>query len=152
TDLKLYVNFPKEAAAREALWPARDLLAVARLFLRPMIQQLGKADGTEHLVPFLKEVETSLRAATVGQVAAALQGGVHLKPDAATLASTTRALAEATFKIRRAAERMTSVNNLKQIALAFHNYHDAFGAFPANAIYGKDGKPLLSWRVAILPF
>jgi hypothetical protein len=33
-----------------------------------------------------------------------------------------------------------------------HNYHDTFKKFPANAIYSQDGKPLLSWRVAILPF
>jgi hypothetical protein len=45
----------------------------------------------------------------------------------------------------------TSVNNLKQMALAFHNYHDANGHFPID-IVDKDGKPLLSWRVAILPY
>jgi hypothetical protein len=44
-----------------------------------------------------------------------------------------------------------SVNNLKQIVLACHSYHDAFGAFPTNSA-DKDGKPLLSWRVLILPF
>jgi prepilin-type processing-associated H-X9-DG protein len=32
-----------------------------------------------------------------------------------------------------------------------HNYHDANGHFP-RAVVGKDGKRLLSWRVAILPY
>ena len=33
------------------------------------------------------------------------------------------------------------------------NYHDKENSFPAHAIYSKDGKtPLLSWRVAILPY
>jgi hypothetical protein len=50
------------------------------------------------------------------------------------------------------ADRAQSERNLKQIALAFHNYHDVFGRFPGAAILGKDGKALLSWRVAILPF
>ncbi|MBI3411495.1 MAG: sigma-70 family RNA polymerase sigma factor [Planctomycetes bacterium] len=45
-----------------------------------------------------------------------------------------------------------SENNLKQILLALHNYHDRHGGFPPAAINNKDGKPLLSWRVAILPY
>ena len=43
-------------------------------------------------------------------------------------------------------------NNLKRIALAMHNYLATNGAFPAQAIRGKNGKPLLSWRVALLPY
>lgn len=53
---------------------------------------------------------------------------------------------------RAAARRMASSNNLKQILLAFHNYHDTFGHFPEPISRDADGKPLLSWRVAILPF
>jgi hypothetical protein len=45
----------------------------------------------------------------------------------------------------------TAQNNLKQIALAFHIGHDANGVMPTD-ITDKDGKPLLSWRVAILPY
>jgi hypothetical protein len=55
-------------------------------------------------------------------------------------------------KVRKAAQRQVSVNNLKQIGLAFHNYLSAMGTFPAAAITSKDGKKLLSWRVAILPY
>ncbi len=53
---------------------------------------------------------------------------------------------------REAARRIHSINNLKQLALAMHNYHDARRRFPDRAIFDKDGKPLLSWRVQILPF
>src|SRR5262249_50595397 len=49
-------------------------------------------------------------------------------------------------------QRTGVANNLKQIGVAFHNYLSNHGAFPASAIYGKDGKPLLSWRVALLPY
>jgi len=45
----------------------------------------------------------------------------------------------------------TSSNNLKQIALAFHNYNDVNGELPTNE-RSKDKKPLLSWRVQILPY
>lgn len=42
-------------------------------------------------------------------------------------------------------------NNLKGIGLAMHNYHDQYGRFPAAAIFDTNGRPLLSWRVAVLP-
>jgi hypothetical protein len=44
-----------------------------------------------------------------------------------------------------------STNNLKIIGLAMHNFNDAVGNMPSN-FQTKDGKPGLSWRVAILPF
>jgi RNA polymerase sigma factor (sigma-70 family) len=59
---------------------------------------------------------------------------------------------EADDAVAAAARRARSQNNLKHIGVALHNYHDTYNHFPAPAIYGKDGKPLLSWRVAILPW
>jgi type II secretory pathway pseudopilin PulG len=53
---------------------------------------------------------------------------------------------------REAARRTQSMNNMKQLMLSLLNYHDAKKTLPANAIYSSDGKPLLSWRVAILPY
>jgi len=53
---------------------------------------------------------------------------------------------------RAQARRVQSMNNLKQIGLAMHMYHDRHKAFPAPAIYAADGKPLLSWRVQLLPY
>ena len=42
--------------------------------------------------------------------------------------------------------------NLRRIALSFLNHESALGEFPTQAITAPDGTPLLSWRVAILPF
>lgn len=53
---------------------------------------------------------------------------------------------------REAARRAQCFNNHKQIALAMHNYADANGGLPPMAITGKTGEPLLSWRVALLPY
>ena len=49
------------------------------------------------------------------------------------------------------ADYKQATNSLKQIGLAFHNYESAYGYFPGN-VEDKNGKPLLSWRVAILPY
>lgn len=43
-------------------------------------------------------------------------------------------------------------NNMKQIGLAFLNFHDSYGHFPPNEDMLVNGKPLLSWRVYLLPF
>src|SRR3954451_34157 len=45
----------------------------------------------------------------------------------------------------------TSENNIKVIVIGFHNYNDTYGFLPTNEL-SKDKKPLLSWRMQILPF
>ena len=52
---------------------------------------------------------------------------------------------------RKAARLASSRNNIKQIGLAMHNYHAAYKHLPTD-IKSDDGTPLLSWRVALLPF
>ncbi|QDU89159.1 hypothetical protein Pla175_25460 [Pirellulimonas nuda] len=54
---------------------------------------------------------------------------------------------------QQAARRSQQMNDMKQIALGLLNYESARGALPAAAaICDPQGKPLLSWRVAILPY
>lgn len=53
---------------------------------------------------------------------------------------------------RQAARRTQSANNIKQLGLAMLNFHDTRRNFPAAYSTDKDGKPLLSWRVFILPY
>jgi uncharacterized protein (TIGR03067 family) len=42
--------------------------------------------------------------------------------------------------------------NLEQIALAFHNYHEEQGHLPGFSSVDGNGSPLLSWRVHLLPY
>ena len=52
---------------------------------------------------------------------------------------------------RQAVDRAWCANNLKQIGQAMLYYRQSYECMPAAAITDKNGKPLLSWRVAILP-
>jgi hypothetical protein len=60
-------------------------------------------------------------------------------------------LVPAVQKLRGAAGNVSSQNNLKQIGIAIHAFHDANKRLPAD-IVDKNGKPILSWRVEILPY
>ena len=53
---------------------------------------------------------------------------------------------------REAARRTTSQNNIKQIALALYVFHERHGKLPALYSTDASGKPLLSWRVHLLPY
>jgi hypothetical protein len=47
--------------------------------------------------------------------------------------------------------KASSANNLKELVIAMHDYHGSADKLPTD-ILSKDGKPLLSWRVALLPY
>jgi hypothetical protein len=53
---------------------------------------------------------------------------------------------------KHAVRRTQCSNHLKQIAFAFHNYHDTYGSLPPAYLAGEDGRPMHSWRVLLLPF
>src|SRR5260370_25308336 len=58
----------------------------------------------------------------------------------------------ATIPIRDDGPWLFTGFSLKNIGLAFHDYHQDHGSFPSSAIFDKDCRPLLSWRVALLPY
>lgn len=53
---------------------------------------------------------------------------------------------------RTGPSRMECPYKLKQIGFALRNYHDVYGTFPPAYVADKNGKPMHSWRVLILPF
>jgi prepilin-type N-terminal cleavage/methylation domain-containing protein/prepilin-type processing-associated H-X9-DG protein len=63
-------------------------------------------------------------------------------------------LIPAVMKARAAADRIACANNLRQIGLALHHYHDSKGSFPAGIASDRRGQsyPFMSWLARLLPF
>ena len=53
---------------------------------------------------------------------------------------------------RGSARRSQCMNNLRQIGLALHNYHEKYECFPPPYVADSNGRPMHSWRVLILPY
>ena len=55
-------------------------------------------------------------------------------------------------RVRMSAQRANSQNNLRQLGIAIHNYHDTYQEFPPAVVKDANGKPLYSGLVLLLPF
>ncbi len=110
----------------------------------------GSDDEQMLLSTLLKVAVTAIEATetTTDGSRALLQ--VQLPADSASQAIAT--VAPTLLAARRAAYQAQSLNNMKQIMLAMHNYHDVYKVLPAAINHKNPGDPGHSWRVALLPY
>jgi len=77
---------------------------------------------------------------------------LSISSDAAQLEKLRAMLGEAAGKSMEVSWRRQRMNQFKELSVAMMNYYDVNKHLPPAAICDKSGKPLLSWRVAILPY
>ena len=164
--------YPTETAANQARDGIKSLIEQARPRLAEMRKGIEqRLAGLDKHMPMaalpevaaavgslavLNAADKALDISLIQKAGTELHASVEVPPAALTYVGLTGVgtglLVPATMKVREAAATAKSMNNLKQIGIAMQSYHDAYGHLAAPAILSKDGKPLLSWRVAILPF
>jgi len=143
---------PTPEAAERVRATAEAALTLARNMLDKLGDQIASAPGDQAAQAL---IVTDLAATLLKQAKLTVDGSTaRFQAEAQIDVADTgvAALVPAIMAAREAAQRTQAQNNLKQIGLAFHNYHDVNGHFPAAAVIGPDGKTPHSWRVAILPF
>src|SRR5947209_7294615 len=55
-------------------------------------------------------------------------------------------------KVREAVNRISCANNLKQMGIAFHNYHSVYGKLPSQVAKNANSCCYGTWQMEILPF
>ena len=150
TELTVKVKFvgENEEKATDAERALNLLVKLGDSFLTPVVKSETPTEEVKSLLPALTELLRRLKAVKATRDGAVTSATIAFKADPALA----KPIVAAILLPQMAAARAKSSNNLKQIGLAMHNYLDAYKGFPAAAIVDKKGKPLLSWRVAILPF
>ena len=140
----LWLVFPPDSRQTQLTIQAEDPAAAARLTrtLRAGVEALAHhfaADpGSQALATRLQEIQPTTEG---DRVVAPL--------DPETIVSV---VAGQVREVRDAVAHTETVNNLKQIALALHNYLAKHDTFPPAFRSDSNQQPLLSWRVLILPF
>jgi hypothetical protein len=152
---ELRLLFPSEKEARQAGQAVQSGLSLARLAAAGVTKRLtAEAEGAEpqarKLLQLFRRAEAGLQDTRARQEGAEVLVRSRMKGGVADAAL---AVDELAVKVREGRERTDSACNLKQLALALHNYAGANGSrFPVHAVYSPAGKPLLSWRVLLLPY
>jgi beta-lactamase regulating signal transducer with metallopeptidase domain len=131
---------------------AQAVLTLARNLLDEADRALAKgtAEQAGAVIPLVDLASEVLKKGKVQTEGSSVTYSSKLDVDVADTAVSV--VAPAVIAVRQASGRQQAMNNMKQIMLAMHNYHDVHGHFPPPVVIGPDGKTPHSWRIEILPY
>jgi hypothetical protein len=135
--LALYTADPESAKTFVKLW--KDLPTAVTQFG-------GNKKSLEQVRDYAQLLVSALPAKAEGTRVA-----INIPTDQENLAKLGAMFSAASNAATESANRRERMERFKQIALAMLNYYDSHKYLPPAAIRNKEGRPLLSWRVAILP-
>ena len=120
----------------------------------PLVKEMnetgGESDSLQHLNPRLG-AWAKVAAPMLSKIECTVEGS-NVVFDLEPVLQDPKAISDALEPVRRSARVTQTKNNVRQILLAMLNFESAMRHLPARAITDDDGKPLLSWRVQILPY
>lgn len=146
----------KTATAGQAVECEKSLGVLLDLIKGEIAEEIKKLENDAAQKPSSKDFITTMQAVSTAIKDAkfsTLGNETQLTLSLTTELPFTATYLAAKEKMEGAKAARTSSNNLRQIALALHNCSFKMNNnMPPAAICDKTGKPLLSWRVIILPF
>lgn len=113
--------------------------------LPPLLKGIASATLTESADVALRELLSSVEA-TVDRP------GIKLATPSLEADQLVDVLASVMLRVGPHVRDVNITRSLKHLALGMHNFHDVHGGFPPPSSFDEDGKPLLSWRVYLLPY
>jgi Protein of unknown function (DUF1559) len=178
---RVLVNCADEELANKKMQAAKALIGAARLLMKPKAPPTPQPDGklpppssaeltnqllmsaefvqsghcaivtmrSEIAVPVAMQVVVGAVGQFFGTGVSASAGRVQFgRPVEATPTAVPAGVVNSPAMAKR---RALSKENLARVAAALSKYHERTSTFPARASKAADGKPLLSWRVHLLP-
>jgi hypothetical protein len=154
-------NVPSTIPTREVQWAAAgvDYVPSVRVNVVLQAQDVKAADTLKSLIARLLKQASEMPQVrelvpNIGKLVPALTPKVEGDRLVVTVKEPTLAAALLPVMQKQRAQSGEAVhgNHFKQIAVAMWMFHDTNNSFPPHASYDGSGKPLLSWRVHLLPF
>lgn len=146
---------PVTTLSRGVLWAAIGGDLSPKPTLRLVVQsQTAEAARAlrDYLTRLLRDRSPQLEKLLATLLPAAHDDRLTLSLDDRQIVSVAEALKPAINRLLASQRRRETTTNLMQIGLAMHNYSDRNKHFPPSSSNDVQGRPLLSWRVALLPY